>query len=301
MNHHPLIPADVPRAAHKDFINNLSAITRGTNNLMLFAADQKIEHLNTDFYGPNIASDAADPLHLFEIAHQGDIGAFATQLGLISRYGRDYPDINYIAKLNAKTNIIPAEQEDPISTQLWSVDDVLALKKYSNINLCGIGMTIYVGSSYEGDMFAQAAQEIRYAHEHGLIAILWIYARGKYVTNSCDAAIIAGATGIGHALGADIVKVNAPHKTSSQTSAQLLKQAVMAAGNTKVICAGGPTQQPEQFLQELYSQMHIGGTQGSATGRNIFQHSREKAIAMTKAIAHIVYHNGSVQESVELL
>jgi len=41
------------------------AITRGSGRLMLFVGDQKVEHLNADFYGEGISPDDSDPEHLF--------------------------------------------------------------------------------------------------------------------------------------------------------------------------------------------------------------------------------------------
>ena len=43
------IPGDVPNNMLQIFQDNYSAITRDTGRLMLFAGDQKIEHMNTDF------------------------------------------------------------------------------------------------------------------------------------------------------------------------------------------------------------------------------------------------------------
>ena len=80
------VPLDVPPEAREIFRGNYREMTRGTGRLMLFAGDQKIEHMNDDFYGPGIHPDDADPEHLFRIAAKGRIGVFATQLGLISRY-----------------------------------------------------------------------------------------------------------------------------------------------------------------------------------------------------------------------
>src|SRR5271170_4243441 len=107
------IPADVPPQCHDQYIHNFNAITHNTGRLLLFAYDQKIEHLNTNFYGNNIHPDALNPRHPFEIASQGRIGAFATHLGLITRYAAQYPSINYVVKLNGKTDLIKTEQSEP--------------------------------------------------------------------------------------------------------------------------------------------------------------------------------------------
>ncbi len=46
-----LVPADVPADMKNEYVKNFLAITHNSGKLMLFAGDQKIEHLNDDFYG----------------------------------------------------------------------------------------------------------------------------------------------------------------------------------------------------------------------------------------------------------
>ena len=86
---------------------------------MLFAGDQKVEHLNDDFVGDSaegpIATEDADPEHLFRIAAQGTIGCFAAQFGLIARYGLDYGAVPYLVKINSKTHLVKTSQRDPRS------------------------------------------------------------------------------------------------------------------------------------------------------------------------------------------
>lgn len=295
------IPLDVPSDKQPEYFKNYDALTQGTNRLMLFSCDQKIEHLNKDFHGPELEPEINNPVHLFKIASQGRIGAMATQLGLISRYGKQYPNINYIVKLNSKTDIISLKDKDPISSQLWSVSDIINFKEHSKLPICGVGYTIYLGSEYENIMLTQAAQIINQAHQNGLVTILWIYPRGKFVLNDRDISLISGAAGIANALGSDFVKINPPQKTVKFTSAELLKIATQAAGNTRVICAGGKATNTELFLEELYDQIRVGGTSGSATGRNIFQYPLSKAIAITNAISSIVYDNVDYKTAIKLL
>jgi DhnA family fructose-bisphosphate aldolase class Ia len=105
--------------------------------------------------------------------------------------------------------------------------------------------------------------------------------------------LLAGAAGVANSLGADFVKIKPPVSDSEKTSAELLKIITAAAGNTKVICSGGSMQDSKLFLQKLYDQIHIGGTMGNATGRNIFQHSHKQAVVMTQSIAAIVFDGKS--------
>lgn len=294
------IPADVPLSYEQDFVDNYEAITHNTGKLMLFACDQKIEHLNKDFFGANIPPQVADPRHLFSIAKQGKVGAMAVHPGLFSRYAHDYPDINYIIKLNGKTDLIPTDLYDPRSFALLDVPQIIELKEESDLNIRGIGYTIYLGSKYEAEMLSYASKAIYQAHQHGLVCILWIYPRGKAITNDQSIDLIAGAAGVANALGADFVKVKAPLATAQQTSAELLTLASQAAGNTKVICSGSTIQEPSKFLKELKDQMTIGNAGGGATGRNIFQRPLPDAIGMTYAISAIVCDNASVDDALKL-
>ena len=298
-----VVPADIPKKVEQEFIANYKKITRDTNHLFLFSCDQKIEHLHDDFNSENqdISDESIDPEHFFKIAEQGSIGAMATQLELIARYAKAYDSINYVAKLTSKTNLVSKEQKDPKSAPLWNVDDVLAIKKGSGLSICAIGLTIYPGSEHEAIMMSFAADMILEAHKHGLVAILWMYPRGKAVTKEDDAHLIAGVAGAANALGADFVKVKPPAATASKTSAQLLQEVVAAAGNTKVLTSGGKQTNPEQFLSVLYEQLHEGGIGGAAVGRNIFQYSLPKAIQMTKAISVLVYDNAPLKEALEFI
>ncbi len=298
------VPLDVLPSMKKEYIENYYNATHGTGRLMLFAGDQKIEHLNDDFYGMadigQIPLDDSDPEHLFRIASKGTIGIFAAQLGLIAKYGQNYSDIQYLVKLNSKSHLVKTEQKDPNSKALWSVSQVVDLKKNSNLKIVGVGYTIYLGSEFESDMLKEAAQIIYEAHQHGLLSVIWMYPRGKALKDEKDAHLIAGATGVAACIGADFVKVNPPKK-EKQDSATLLKEAVLSAGNgTKVICAGGSSTDPQKFLETLYKQIHVGEVKGNATGRNIHQKPLLEAIRLCNAISSITLGNYSVEEALSV-
>lgn len=293
------VPADVPQEFVKDYVKHYTLATHGSGRLMLFAGDQKIEHLNKDFYGEGISDEDGDPIHLFKIASKGKIGVFATQLGLIAQYGRDFPNVSYLVKFNSKTNLLKTEHRDPMSTSMSSVDAVMRFKKSSGLTICGIGYTIYLGSEYENEMLTEAARYVFEAHQHGMITVLWIYPRGRAVQDEKDPDLIAGAAGVAVCLGSDFVKVNAPKK-EGEDSAELLKRAVRAAGRTKLICAGGSSTDEETFLIGLYKQIHIGGTSGNATGRNIHQKTLKDAINFCNAIYAITVENKTVKEAMKI-
>ncbi len=294
------IPLDVPRAMRDAYTSNYNLITAGSGRLMLFAGDQKIEHLNDDFFGAGIAEDDADPEHLFRIASKAKIGVLAAQLGLIVRYAEDYPSVPYLVKMNSKSHLVNVAQKDPVSPQLWSVEQIVNIAEESGIKIAGVGYTIYLGSENEADMLAEAALIINDAHFYGLVSVLWIYPRGKAVGDEKDPHLIAGATGVAACLGSDFVKVNAPKK-DGKSSPELLKEAVRAAGRTKLVCAGGSATTEEKFLSELYDQIHVGGASGNATGRNIHQKSLDDAVKFCNAIYAITVENKSVSDALALL
>jgi class I fructose-bisphosphate aldolase len=293
------IPVDVLPEARDFYAENYLAATRGTGRLMLYACDQKIEHMNGDFYGEGIDPSDNDPEHLFQIGSQGVVGVLAGQKGLIACYAADYPEINYLVKMNSKTNLVGTKQDDPYSPLLYSLESVLAMRE-AGVNIVGIGYTIYLGSEYEATMMSEAGELIAEAHAAGLIVVLWIYPRGKAVANEKDADLIAGAAGVALCLGADFVKVNPPKATDEASSAELLARAAEAAGRTGLVCAGGSTVDAERFLTQLYEQIHVGGASGNATGRNIHQRSLDEAVRLTKAISAITLADYDVQEALDV-
>ena len=290
------VPADVSADARETYIDNYMAATRGTGRLMLFACDQKVEHLNGDFYGEGIDPTDLDPEHLFKIASEGVCGVCAGQRGLVARYAADYPEVNYLVKMNSKTNLVKTAQDDPYSPQLHDLEAVLDMRA-NGVNVVGLGYTIYLGSEYESTMLAEAGQLIAEAHAAGLLVVLWIYPRGKAVADEKAPALIAGAAGVALCLGADFVKVNPPKATDEATSAENLAVASAAAGRTGLVCAGGSTVDAETFLTQLHDQIHVGHACGNATGRNIHQRSLDEAVRLTKAISAITLADYSVADA----
>jgi fructose-bisphosphate aldolase / 6-deoxy-5-ketofructose 1-phosphate synthase len=294
------IPLDVPSESHDLYRKNYLRITHGKNRLMLFAGDQKAEHLNNDFYGPGISPEDNDPEHLFRIASGARIGVFASQLGLISKYGMDYPHIPYLVKLNSKSNLVKTLQAEPFSQQWIEVEQVVEVRDNSDISINAVGYTVYPGSEYEYEMLQQAAQIVNTAHFYGLPTVLWMYPRGKAVSDEKSPHLIAGAAGMAACLGSDFVKVNAPKK-EGEDSSESLKEAVQAAGRTRLVCAGGEAIDEEQFLMNLYKQIHIGGASGNATGRNIHQKPLKEAINFCNAIYAITVENAEVEDALKIL
>jgi len=290
------IPLDIPLAKRSLYERRINALTKNTGRLFIFAGDQRVEHLNDDFFGPEIPLDDADPEHLFRIASSSRIGAFATQLGLIAKYGSSYSKVPYLVKLNSKSNLV--KDEDPYSAAWYDVRQVAQFAKNSKLNILGVGYTVYVGSTFETAMVHEAAQIVYQAHQEGWPVLLWMYPRGKAIQNKADAHLIAGAVNVGVALGADFIKVNKPDDVSPHSYLEIIK----AGGNcTGILFAGGAASNLDDLLNTIYTQVHRFGATGAALGRNIHQHSLKEAIALANAVAAIIYDGQAPEAARRLL
>ncbi len=145
-------------------------------------------------------------------------------------------------------------------------------------------------------MLHQVAQIVYNAHRNGLITILWSLPRGKAIKDEKGYHLTVGVAGLAAAFGGDFVNVNYPKKDGVE-SADALKEAVVAAGRTKVVCAGGESCDVKTFLQRLYDQIHLGGVAGNATGRNIHQKPLQEAVKFCNAIYAITVENTGVEEA----
>ncbi|MCK5062432.1 MAG: aldolase [Candidatus Aenigmarchaeota archaeon] len=295
-----LVPCDVPQNMVDTYIENFLGMTHNTGKLMLFAGDQRIEHAkgNKDFCGDGIAPEDNDPEHLFRIAKDGEIGVFAAQPGLITRYAMDYKEVPYLVKMNSKTNFVKTEQDDPYSSLLIDIDDIVELKNNAGLNIPAVGYTVYLGSEYEDQMITESSNIIRGAHKNGMLAVLWIYPRGAAVTkdDEKDPHSIAGAAGYGASVGADFVKLNYP----SDSNPKLFKEVAGAAGRTGVVFAGGSSTDPKEFLERLYDQIYVSEAIGNATGRNLHQKPLDEAIMMCDAISAITLYGQDVNTAMEI-
>ncbi len=298
------VPLTVPPGKKKQYLKNFRTVTRGSGRMMMFAGDQKVEHLNNDFVGKNIPTEVADPEHYFKIASKAHIGVFATQVGMISKYGQDYPHIPYLIKINSKTNLMTEKYQDPFSNRWLKMNSIKEFKKQSGLNIVGVGYTVYLGSSFEADMFGQAARIIYKAHKEGMITVIWMYPRGKAIKDKDEKNnihLLAGAAGVGLTLGADFVKINYPYDLKNKKrTAEKFQEVVTAAGRSRIICVGGRKKSPKKYLQSLHNQINISGTRGNATGRNIYQKPLDEAIRMTNAISAVSLYDYNAKEAYKI-
>jgi fructose-bisphosphate aldolase / 6-deoxy-5-ketofructose 1-phosphate synthase len=272
-----IVPCDIPQKSEAQFIENYQALTNSSDRLFIFSCDHKMEHL-----------DKVAPDHLFTIAHKSKIGAMATHLGLVCRYAHRYAGINYIIKLNG-TTCLRSPNVDPVSRLLWEVDSVAQIKKEKSLAIRGVGITVYLGSEFQDGMLAQAAAAITKAHQHGLVAMVWMYPRGSGVVHNADVTeLLAGCVAVATSLGADIVKIKSPLLQSGAGNSEWIIPTLQSAGNTKIVCAGEQKTEPAQLFENIKHYLKEG-ISGMAIGRNIFDRPVDQAIDIANKISALIY------------
>ncbi|MFH1770525.1 MAG: fructose-bisphosphate aldolase [archaeon] len=243
------------------------------------AYDQGMEHGPSDFNLKNV-----DPNYILDIALEGHYNGIVLQAGIAEKYYQDYyKDIPLIVKLNGQTMMTHGE---PNSKQLCSVERAMKL------GASAVGYTFYCGSEYEDEMMVEISNIVEKAHDYGIPVIVWVYPRGKYVSNKMDTNLIAYGVRVAAELGADIIK------TKFNGDYEGFKWVIKNAGKTKVVLSGGDKVSPEAFIEETYNLMQIGAT-GRAVGRNIWQD--EKPFSLTKALHAVVFDNKTVEEAKKFL
>lgn len=246
---------------------------------LILAYDQGFEHGPTDFNLLNI-----DPGYIFDIGLEGAFSAMAVQAGIAEKYHvGPYKDIPLIVKLNGKTKL---SKEDPVSLQHTSVEYA------ESIGAIAVGYTIYLGSEHEQQMLVEFGKICEEAHQKGLLAICWMYPRGKNILEEDSTETIAYGARVAMELGADIIKVK------YNGDKEGLRWIVKAAGKAKVVIAGGSKKKDYEFL-EMTREIIDAGAAGLAVGRNIWQH--QNPLLMAKALKQIIYQNKKPEEVVREL
>jgi len=247
---------------------SLDKITTKGKALFL-AYDHGLEHGPEELEQFN--GQATDPSYVLQIATKGGYNGVILQEGIAEKY---YPvkaqKIPLIVKLNGKTELT---QGDPVSRQICSV------KRASELGAKAVGYTLYPGSRHETVMFAEFGRILAQAHKLGLPVLAWVYPRGEKIKNENSDRTVVYAARIALELGADVVKLK-------YCSPQGFRQAVEAAGRTKVMLAGGPKTKEKDFLKTVEMVIKTGAM-GVVAGRNVWQ--SKNPFVITEKLKEIIF------------
>jgi len=178
----------------------------GTGYVSILPVDQGIEHSAGSAFAPNPIY--FDPENIVQLAIDGGCNGVASTLGVLGAVSRKYAHrIPFILKLNHNELLSYPNHYDQI--QFASV------KQAFEMGAVAVGATIYFGSEESNRQIQEIAQAFEYAHELGLVTILWAYLRNAdFKVDGTDYQASADLTGQANYLSAtiqaDIVKQKQP-------------------------------------------------------------------------------------------
>jgi len=178
----------------------------GTGYCSIFPVDQGIEHSGGSAFAPNPIY--FDPENIVKLAIEGGCNGVASTFGVLGIVSRKYAHkIPFIVKINHNEFLSYPNRFD--QTMFGSV------KSAWNMGAVGVGATIYWGSEESTRQLKEVAEAFEYAHELGLVTILWCYLRNNaFKVDGVDYHSAADLTGQANHLGvtiqADIIKQKLP-------------------------------------------------------------------------------------------
>lgn len=285
----------------------------GSGYVSILPVDQGIEHTAGASFAPNPIY--FDPENIVRLAIEGGCNAVVSTFGVLASVARKYSHkIPFIVKIN----------HNELLSYPNSYDQILfgSVKEAWNMGAIGIGATIYYGSPESRRQITEIANAFEYAHQMGMITILWCYLRNPaFQKDGIDYHESADLTGQANHLGvtiqADIIKQKLPTnnggfgalkfgKTDKRMYTQLTSDhpidlcryqvANCYMGRIGLINSGGASK-GEDDLQEAVITAVINkraGGMGLIAGRKAFQKSMDEGIRLLHSIQD-VYLDKSIE------
>ena len=138
----------------------------GTGYCSIFPVDQGIEHSGGASFAPNPIY--FDPENIIKLAIEGGCNAVASTYGVLGIMSRKYAHkLPFIVKINHNEFLSMPNRFD--QTMFGTI------KSAWNMGAVGVGATIYWGSAESARQLKEVADAFEYAHELGMVTILWCY------------------------------------------------------------------------------------------------------------------------------
>ena len=286
----------------------------GTGYLSILPVDQGIEHSAGASFAPNPAY--FDPENIVKLAMEGGCNAVASTLGVLGSVSRRYAHkIPFILKLNHNEILSYPNKYDQI--MFANVDQAF------DMGAVAVGATIYFGSDESSRQIQEVSDAFAYAHELGLVTILWCYLRNPAfnVKGDKDYHVSADLTGQANHLGvtieADIIKQKLPENNGGYNAIKFGKTSKLVyeklttdnpidltryqvannyMGRAGLINSGGAsTGKGESDLKEAVKTAVINkraGGMGLISGRKAFQKPMKDGVILLNAIQDVYLEKG---------
>jgi class I fructose-bisphosphate aldolase len=278
----------------------------GTGYLSILPVDQGVEHSAGASFAPNPAY--FDPENIVKLAIEGGCNAVTSTLGVLGLVSRKYAHkIPFIVKINHNEFLTyPNAYDQRLFAQVEQAFDMGA---------AGIGATIYFGSPESTRQIEEISKAFQYAHELGLLTILWCYLRNSaFKKDDVDYHTAADLTGQANHLGvtieADIIKQKLPtnnggyntlkfgkthklvyEKLSSDHPIDLTRYQVANCymGKIGLINSGGAASGEGDLKEAVLTAVinkRAGGS-GLISGRKAFQRPMKEGVELLHAIQDV--------------
>ncbi|MCY4159458.1 MAG: class I fructose-bisphosphate aldolase [Bacteroidetes bacterium] len=178
----------------------------GTGYVSILPVDQGIEHSA----GASFAKNPIyfDPENIVRLAIEGGCNGVASTYGVLGAVAQKYAHrIPFILKFNHNELLSYPNTHDQIP--------FASIQNAWDMGCIGVGATIYFGSEASNRQIQEVTEAFSYAHELGMLTILWCYVRNSAFkidgTNHEASADLTGqANHLGVTIEADIIKQKQP-------------------------------------------------------------------------------------------
>lgn len=278
----------------------------GTGYCSIFPVDQGVEHSAGASFAPSPIY--FDPENIIRLAIEGGCNAVASTFGVLGIMSRKYAHkIPFVVKINHNELLsIPNRYDQTMFGTIKSAWDMGAV---------AVGATIYWGSAESDRQLKEVAEAFQYAHELGMVTILWCYLRNSgFVVNGVDYHTAADLTGqanhLGVTLQADIIKQKLPtnnggynaikqgktsklvyEKLTSDHPIDLTRYQVLNCYNGRVglINSGGESKGESDLVDAVTTAVinKRAGGMGLILGRKAFQRPFADGVKMLNALQDV--------------
>ncbi len=276
----------------------------GTGYLSLLPVDQGVEHSAGASFAPNPLF--FDPENIVQLAIEGGCNGVASTLGVLNSVARKYAHkIPFIVKLNHNELLSYPNTYD--QTLFASVDQAF------DMGAAAVGATIYFGSEESRRQIIEISEAFEYAHELGMVCVLWAYLRNSAFKTDKDYHVSADLTGqanhLAATLDADIIKQKQAQNNGGYNAIKFGKTSTLVyeklttdhpvdlvryqvancyMGRVGMINSGGASGKDDlkQAVRTAVINKRAGGM-GLISGRKAFQKDMKDGIALLNAIQDV--------------
>jgi class I fructose-bisphosphate aldolase len=281
-----------------------------TGYCSIFPVDQGIEHSAGSSFSPNPIY--FDPENIIKLAIEGGCNGVASTFGVLGLMSRKYAHkIPFIVKINHNEFLSMPNKFD--QTLFGSV------KAAWDMGAVGIGATIYWGSNESTRQLKEIAEAFEYAHQLGMLTILWCYTRNNgFKVDGVDYHTSADLTGqanhLGVTLQADIIKQKLPtnnggylatkhgktsplvyEKLTTDHPIDLCRYQVLNCYNGRIglINSGGESKGSSDMADSVYTAVinKRAGGMGLILGRKAFQRPFNEGVDILNATQDVYLDN----------